>query len=243
MAGTTLRARAVRSGAYQRFKDRLTGRWGGPWHEPERAGLLASLPMPHVDWGNVPAWLGAGSLLLAFTIFIRDRRNSDRLQVDRVGVWFTETYERRMPGVGEDQGRVEEADIQVHVRNASDLPANVVQLAYEIGTSWMVPNAPPESPVPAYVITAGEGRVLQFLNDFRVPPGETLDLPSRVNVAHLAPEGAVQLSPIQGVKATASWLLVVDNVGRRWVIRPRAGRAKRWRRYLCRREEHWPQGW
>jgi hypothetical protein len=75
--------------------------------------------MFHVDWGNVPAWLGAGSLLLAFTIFIRDRRNSDRLQVDRVGVWFTETYERRMPGVGEDQGRVEEADIQVHVRNAS----------------------------------------------------------------------------------------------------------------------------
>lgn len=102
--------------------------------------------MPHVDWGNVPAWLGAGSLLLAFTIFIRDRRNSDRLQVDRIGLWFTETYERRMPGVGEDQGRVEEADIQVHVRNASDLPADVVQLAYEIRSGWMVPNAPPESP-------------------------------------------------------------------------------------------------
>ncbi len=206
-------------------------------------GLLASLSMPHVDWGNVPAWLGAGSLLLAFTIFIRDRRNSDRLQVDRVGVWFTETYERRMPGVGEDQGRVEEADIQVHVRNASNLPADVVQLAYEIRASWMVPDAPPESPVPAYAVTAGEGRVLQFLNDFRVPPGETLDLPSRVNIAHLAPEGAVQLSPIQGVKARATWLLVVDNVGRRWVIRPRAGRARRWRRYRRRREEHWPQGW
>jgi hypothetical protein len=199
--------------------------------------------MFHVDWGNVPAWLGAGSLLLAFTIFIRDRQNSDRLQVDRLGVWFTETYERRMPGVGEDQGRVEEADVQVRVRNASDLPADVVQLAYEIRTSWMVPIAPPESPVPAYRETAGEGRVLQFLNDFHVPPGETLDLPSRVNVAHLAPEGAVQLSSIQGVTATASWLLVVDNVGRRWVIRPRTGRAKRWWRYCHRREEYWPQGW
>jgi hypothetical protein len=154
--------------------------------------------MPHVDWGNVPAWLGAGSLLLAFTIFIRDRWNSDRSQVDRVGVWFTETYERRMPGVGEDQGRVEEADIQVHVRNASDLPADVVQLAYEIQTSWMVPNAPPESPVSSYVGTAGEGRILKFLNDFRVPPGETLDLPSRVNVAHLALKQRSNSLPFKG---------------------------------------------
>src|SRR6266566_2095689 len=113
--------------------------------------------MPHVDLGNAPSWLTAFSLTLAFGIFIRDRRNSDRAQVDHVGVWFTETYERRMPGVGEDQGRVEEADIQVHVRNASDLPANVVQLAYEIRTSWMVPDAPPGSLVPAYVVTAGEG--------------------------------------------------------------------------------------
>lgn len=205
--------------------------------------LLTSLAMPHVDWGNVPAWLGAGSLLLAFMIFIRDRRNSDRTQIDRVGVWFTETYERRMPGVGEDQGRVEEADIQVHLRNASDLPVDVAQLAYEVRTSWMVPDAPPGSLVPAYAVTAGEGGVLQLLNDFRVPPGETLDLPSRVNVAHLAPERAVQLSLIQGVKVTARWLLLVDNVGRRWVVRPRAGRAKRWRWYRRRREEHWPSRW
>jgi hypothetical protein len=214
------------------------------WAEARgRAWLLASLPMFHVDWGNVPAWLTAGSLSLAFWIFIRDRRNTDRAQVDRVGVWFTETYEWRMPGVGEDQTRVEEADIQVHVRNASDLPVDVVQLAYEVRTSWMVP-VEPQIPVPAHVETAGEGSVQQLLNDFRVPPGETLDLPSRVNVAHLAPDGAVQLSPIHGVTAAASWLLLIDNVGRRWVVRPRAGRAKRWRRrWPRRREDHWPRDW
>jgi hypothetical protein len=72
-----------------------------------------------------------------------------------------------------------------------------------------------------------------------VPPGDTLTMPFPVNVAHLAPEGAVQLFPIRGVTATASWLLVIDNVGRRWVVRPREGRAKRWRWYR-RREEHWP---
>jgi len=72
--------------------------------------------MPHVDLGNAPSWLTAFSLTLAFGIFIRDRRNSDRAQVDHVGVWFTETYERRMPGVGENQARIEEANIEVHVR-------------------------------------------------------------------------------------------------------------------------------
>jgi len=197
--------------------------------------------MPHFDLGTVPAWLGAGSLLLAFVIFSRDRGNTARAQVDRVGVWFTETYERRFPGVGPDQGRVEEATIAVHVRNASDLPVQVVQLAYEVRTRWMVPVLP-ESPVPAHEETAGDGCVRQFLDDFRVPPGETLDMPSPVNVAHLAPEGAVQLALFRGVTGAASWLLVVDNVGRRWIVRPRKGRARRLRWYR-RREEYWPRRW
>jgi hypothetical protein len=197
--------------------------------------------MPHVDWGNVPSWLGAGSLLLAFVIFFRDRRNSDRAQVDRVGVWFTETYEKRFPGIGQNQDRVEEATIRVHVRNASDLPVNVAQLAFEVRTNWMVPTEP-QNPVPVHVETAGNGSVKLFLNDFRVPPGETLDMPSPVNVDHLAPEAAVQLAPFHGVNAAASWLLVTDNVGRRWIVRPREGRAKR-RRWYLRRKEYWPQRW
>src|SRR5262249_546200 len=117
-------------------------------------------------------------------------------------VWFTETYERRFPGMGQDQGRIEEATIEVHVRNARDRPGDVVQLAYEVRTRWMVPVGP-QDPVSAHEFTAGDGCVQAFLNDFRVPPGETLDTPFPVNVAHLAPEGAVQLAPIQGVTATA----------------------------------------
>jgi hypothetical protein len=33
------------------------------------------------------------------------------------------------------------------------------------------------------------------MDNVRIPAGETLEMPSPVNVAHLAPEGAVQLSP------------------------------------------------
>jgi hypothetical protein len=236
------RGTAVDTQASARWAEQAAARPGNDAAPCPLGGqLLASLAMPHVDWGNVPSWLGAGSLLLAFGIFIRDRWNTDRAQVDRVGVWFTETYERRWPGLGQDQARVEEATIEVHVRNASDLPVNVVRLAYEVRASWMVPTEP-QSLVPVHVITAGDGCVQQFLDDFRVPPGETLNMPSPVNVAHLAPAGAVQLSPIRGITAAASWLLVIDNVGRRWAVRPRTGRAVR-RRWYRRSEEHWPRRW
>jgi hypothetical protein len=67
-------------------------------------------------------------------------------------------------------------------------------------------------------------------------------MPSPVNVAHMSPEAAVQLAPFHGVNAAASWILVTDNVGRRWIVRPREGRAKR-RRWYLRRKEHWPQRW
>ncbi|WP_375491978.1 hypothetical protein [uncultured Jatrophihabitans sp.] len=46
--------------------------------------ILAHSP----DWGNVPAWVGAfltsGSLFLAFTLLLRDRRKEERSQADQV---------------------------------------------------------------------------------------------------------------------------------------------------------------
>jgi hypothetical protein len=110
--------------------------------------------------------------------------------VDRIGVWFTETYEVRFPEPGQDQDRVEEATIEVYVRNASDLRVEVALLAYEVRTVWKIPEDT-QSPTPAYVATVGNGSMQLFWSRVRVPPGETLRHPYQVNVAHLAPEGAV----------------------------------------------------
>jgi len=55
-------------------------------------GWLKSL-----DYGSVPAWIGALSLLLAFRIFVGDRRSADRSQADQVGVWLKLEYERAAP--------------------------------------------------------------------------------------------------------------------------------------------------
>lgn len=70
-----------------------------------------------LDWGSVPAWLGAGSLLLAFRIFWRDRSNAERSQVDLVGAWGTTEYERRAPDISD---RVE----KVSVTSSSEMQAN-----------------------------------------------------------------------------------------------------------------------
>jgi len=62
-------------------------------------------------------------------------------------------------------------------------------------------------------------------------------------VAHTAPEGATQPAIFNGITAHVDWLLIVDNAGRRWEVRPETGgRAvpvgRRWRR-----QEYMPREW
>jgi hypothetical protein len=85
--------------------------WDTPgWFAGFRSGPAAWLG--DLEWGNVPAWLGAGSLILAFVVFMRDRRNDDRSQVDLVGAWGEPEYQVAMPGTAE----VVKATI--HIRSA-----------------------------------------------------------------------------------------------------------------------------
>jgi hypothetical protein len=86
-------------------------------------------PVWSPDWGNVPAWLGAVSLLLAFRIFLRDRGTRQRAQVERVGVWWKIEREVSFPG---DSHRVDDAKIRTYVRNASDLPIEASLIAWTI---------------------------------------------------------------------------------------------------------------
>jgi hypothetical protein len=130
------------------------------------------MDLDDLDCGNVPAWLGAGSLILACLVFMRDRTSSERAQVDLVGAWATVEYERSAPDVSPSPGPISRT------------------------TSWCLRQ-------------------------------ETKELRFGVNVAHMAPEGAVQLHLLDGIRARVEWLLVVDNAGRQR-RRPESGRrAKR----------------
>jgi hypothetical protein len=201
-----------------------------------------------LDLGSVPAWAGALSLLLAFRIFLLDRTKKDRAQVDAVGIW----WEVRRQHHFMDQPRVESLETRMLARNGSDLPVELTYVAWEVETRWIVPDVEqdfisredPWYPGVWSVATAAQ-RARLFTGPIQIPPGTTIEGPWRVhNIAHLAPEGAVQLEfTSEGVRCILRWALITDNSGRRWQTRHQAGRPARRIRSWSRREADFPYPW
>jgi hypothetical protein len=96
---------------------------------------------------------------------------------------------------------VEQAEIQVYVRNASELPVVVKQLAYSIHTKWLVPEGKQN-----WELVAGRLPVPRFfVDDIQVPPRRTWDnnaSPYEANLAHTAKAPCGSLS--QTVSAARS---------------------------------------
>jgi len=194
------------------------------------------------------AVLTALSLTLAFTIFVRDRRNDDRQQADLVGIWATPRFDHVAPW---KRPRIDDVTIDLIVRNASELPVEVVQVACNISTRWAVPDyaswrkddeGQPTFPG-VWSIKEGISDDRFYIEPGRVPPQNSWTHSGEFNIEHIAPQNDCQLDLIRGVTCNVSWALVVDNAGRRWELRPgRGGRAKRIRWY-SRRREHQPRQW
>jgi hypothetical protein len=195
-----------------------------------------------LDYGNVPAWLGLGTLLLALRVFLRDRTTAARSQIDLVAVWMRPEWEPQLPGQRKD--RIEDARITQFIRNGSALPVDVVQVAYDVTTEWWVKDQD-QTPdqVETWTPTAGTGRVQFYLGPVRIPPMETWEnQPQPVNLAHLAPEHADQLSPATGgVDYKIRWVLILDSAGRRWEACP--GRKTRRLRWYSFRRRDYPREW
>ncbi|MFI5840348.1 hypothetical protein ACIA8K_11645 [Catenuloplanes sp. NPDC051500] len=192
-----------------------------------------------LDYGTVPAWLGALSLLLAYRIFHRDRISSDRAQVDLVGFWAVPSWDRRSPM----DAMVETCEIERFVRNGSQLPVDVHQVAFDVRTQWCVRDLEQWSDdFPVWEIKEGTDLLRYFQGLVRVPPEETYELGAQpINVAHLAPAHAGQLDPLIGLSYEVRWMLISDNAGRRWEVRP--GRSTRRIRWFSRRRAGYPANW
>ena len=99
---------------------------------------MLSLEWSDIDWGTAPAWVagvfGGLSLVLALSIFSRDRTNAERAQVDRIGpsgkVLKYTWRELDAPELAA------QATAEFTVRNASDLPVHVAQFAFVWRTMW-----------------------------------------------------------------------------------------------------------
>jgi hypothetical protein len=221
----------------------------GAAHGTMRLVVFDAINLDKVGWGTWPEWvaavgsvLGLMSVFLAWRVLKRDRDNADRAQVDRVGAWATAAYERRGP---HQTPRIEEAEITGYARNGSELPVRVVQIAFRIETKWAVEADvnPQSGEVMSWVTQQGVEPVRKFTDPRRVPPGETLDWSLDANVAHTAPDRATQLALSDGVDAHVDWILIIDNAGLRWEVRPESGgRAKRVR-WWWRPEEYMPREW
>ena len=83
----------------------------------------------HWQWGTVPEWVAAGSLLLAFRIFLKDRATADRAQVDLVGIW-----------ADRPASTADRVWVQMNVRNGSQQPIFVEALDFELRSYWRLPD-------------------------------------------------------------------------------------------------------
>ena len=116
--------------------------------------------------------------------------NAERRQVDLLGcIECIVEYEPRAP---DDPERVELCTIAGHLRNASELPIRVRRIAYRVETEWCVPEEEASSQMPVWSLTPGAVD-RRIHNNQLVPPGDELVLPFVAHLAHLAPDGAVQL--------------------------------------------------
>jgi hypothetical protein len=132
----------------------------------------------------------------------------------------------------------------MHLRNASELPVVVRQLALEVHTRWFH-EVEEHQALRVFDLVDAREPLRAFPENLQLAPGETKDLtPFEVNLKHLAPEGSNQLAWPNGVTVRVAWLLLIDNAGRRWVVKPHTGRRARLvHRWWRRPEEYMPTKW
>jgi len=191
------------------------------------------------QWGTVPAWFGGASLLLAFFLFLRDRRRDDRVLIDKVAIWSTATYDQTLTSLTDAAKRNDGTQIKLTAKNASDLPVEVHAAVFEVTSEWRVLASP-----------AGDGwssepgtkrKQLSLLEPVLLAPGDHKIVSGyAMNLADQAPERAVQLAR---VTARVRWFLAIDNAGRRWEVRPGQGRRARRIRWYSHRREFYPVDW
>lgn len=210
-----------------------------------------------VAWGDLSAWisslLSAASVLLALIIFFRDRAQGDRAQVDLVGVWGTtalcqEEFDELKESQAWHDGILRSIVVKLHIRNASNLPVRIARLSYAIKTKWNVPvlDGPTDEDGRALsweVVQAPQPR-LMFVDNFTVPPLETITTPEvKLDVSDLVPDGATGLGLVDHSEVVVTWILVNDNSGRRWEIRPTSGKSARRISRRWRPQEYQPAKW
>jgi hypothetical protein len=204
--------------------------------ELPHADTVARVAFP--DWGSVPAWLGAGSLLLAFRIFLKDRANADRRQVDNVGAWCElhhlpppDSGQHGSPPPTDDRQQDSPLRIKLFLRNGNKLPIQVARTASRVRTPRL------DS------ASAELGRVrtvrwpLVSVAPLATWESETVAIPI------IEEEQRAWLDRRDEAACWILWTLVIDNSGRVWETRHVKGRQARRVRWWSKRRQEYPLAW
>jgi hypothetical protein len=119
------------------------------------------MPSPP-EWLQNAAAIGESAavlaLLLTISIFIRDRRTSDRAQVDQLATWA----EASPLALELIEGQPFWVNARVFLRNASKLPIEIVHVGVNVQSTWLVPTT--SSPKR---LTSRSGRIAKALRSQR----------------------------------------------------------------------------
>jgi hypothetical protein len=201
--------------------------------------------MPPPTWVQELAAIGdflAGiTLFLLVWIFIRDRRADDRAQVDRLAAWIKPDFSPLKRAAGQPLW----VDIRALLRNASELPFEIVHVGVVIRPRWVVPDPlQNDKRVPAHKPFEDPATSTFVFGGIRLAPGDTHEQGHKLDLSDAAPAESLGLSFERGIACEFRSILVVDNAGRRWRLEPgRAGSAKRVRRGRKRKDEFEPHHW
>jgi hypothetical protein len=157
--------------------------------------------MQNVNWGDVPTWLASlltgGSLLLGFSILLRDRRNADRVQVDQFAFW-----------VEGDHRDGNTAAIIIHVINSSNLPVKGIHIQASASV--------------VYDNVTDQARIETEKNCDVLGPGKSRDWEQVFTLAEQAAASGLTLEPddtsIRYVAARPEDVRLQDNAGRFWTM-------------------------
>jgi hypothetical protein len=163
--------------------------------------------MIHLQLGTVPDWLAGLALPLAVIAIIRDHADRRRGQIAQVGAWCDKVSYNKDHGV---------FTTILHIRNGSHLPVNV----YMIGCQISVLLAPPVNGVsssPAWLVGT-------------MAPGEDWTRETGCSLETLG-LSASTVERGYSAEAAVTQLVVTDNAGRTWNVRPNSALSSRWHRY------------
>lgn len=177
------------------------------------------------DWGNAPAWLSAGSFIVAASVYLRDRRRIQMRHVDNMVLRSEVQLGWRPMNEGDpDAVKIQSLTsftLTASVKNIGDHPFYLGAIGYKVQFTWGFPNDPDRSHQRRELLG------VKYYDEAAVDIGETVNYSRDVEFSK-DDTGTQFIEWVGGSpRMTLSDVYVTDYAGQRWRLSPLRGRRPR----------------